>query len=86
MSVIPVLAVFLIVPVLPIHVCVLTSCMMTAGTQAGPHALQVTGNVKGVFASVLSVVLFRNNISALACLGYAITVAGSAAYGRCKRQ
>ena len=44
------------------------------------------GNVKGIVASVVSVFMFHNAVSWIACVGYVVTVAGSVAYGESKRR
>jgi drug/metabolite transporter (DMT)-like permease len=48
--------------------------------------LQVLGNVKGVVATVVSVILFRNTVSWAGCLGYAIAIAGVFMYGEQRRK
>jgi hypothetical protein len=42
----------------------------------------MAGNAKGVVAAALSVMLFQNPVSVMTSLGYAITVAGVAAYSQ----
>ena len=43
---------------------------------------QVLGNAKGVVASVVSVMIFRNPVTAQGALGYAITIAGVYGYSQ----
>ncbi|KAK9907658.1 hypothetical protein WJX75_007760 [Coccomyxa subellipsoidea] len=47
--------------------------------------LQVLGCAKGVVATVVSVLLFRNQVTALGALGYFLTVVGVFAYSWAKR-
>ena len=42
--------------------------------------IQVLGNAKGVVAAIISVMIFKNEVTALGALGYAITVAGTGLY------
>lgn len=48
-------------------------------------AMQVLGCAKGVVATVVSVLLFRNPMTALGILGYTLTVAGVFAYSWAKK-
>jgi hypothetical protein len=43
-------------------------------------AVQVLGNAKGVVAAVISVFIFKNDITVTGALGYLITVMGTALY------
>ena len=52
----------------------------------GPVALQVLGNGKGAVATVGAVLVFRNPISAVAGVGYGITLLGVGLYGHAKRK
>ncbi|PON81178.1 Sugar phosphate transporter domain containing protein [Trema orientale] len=51
-----------------------------------PLTLQVLGNAKGAVAVVISILLFRNPVTAVGIGGYAITVMGVVAYGEAKRR
>jgi len=42
--------------------------------------IQVLGNAKGVVAAVISVMLFKNEVTALGAFGYTVTVAGTGLY------
>lgn len=42
--------------------------------------IQVLGNAKGVVAAVISVILFKNEVTALGAFGYAVTVMGTGLY------
>ena len=44
--------------------------------------LQVLGNAKGVVATVVSVLIFRNPLTVQSILGYTVTLCGIAAYSR----
>lgn len=48
--------------------------------------LQVLGNAKGLFATVISVAIFRNPLTFQSVLGYGITLTGVALYSTFKRQ
>lgn len=48
--------------------------------------LQVLGNAKGVFATAVSVAIFRNPLTLQSIIGYAITLAGVALYSTFKRK
>jgi hypothetical protein len=50
------------------------------------RGLQVLGNFKGVAASTVSVLLFKNKVSITGCVGYAVTMAGVMLYGEMKRR
>lgn len=47
--------------------------------------VQVLGCAKGVVATVVSVLLFRNQVTPFGILGYFLTVAGVFAYSWAKR-
>lgn len=48
--------------------------------------MQVLGNVKGVVATVVSVLLFKNMVSWAGCSGYAIAIGGVFLYSDQKRK
>lgn len=48
--------------------------------------MQVLGCAKGVVATVVSVLLFRNQVTPLGILGYFLTVVGVFAYSWAKRR
>ncbi len=54
-------------------------------SRALPHA-QVLGNAKGVVAAGVSVLVFRNVVTAQGALGYAITLGGVFLYSTAKRR
>ena len=47
--------------------------------------MQVLGNAKGVVATIVSILLFRNPVSATGMVGYTITVFGVIAYSEAKK-
>ena len=47
--------------------------------------VQVAGNMKGILAASVSVLLFQNTVSLVSCFGYAVTIAGVVAYGHSQR-
>lgn len=47
---------------------------------------QVLGNAKGAVAVVISILLFRNPVTAVGIGGYTVTVSGVIAYGEAKRR
>lgn len=51
----------------------------------GALTLQVLGNAKGVVAAALSVLIFRNPVTLLGGLGYAITMVGVVAYSESRK-
>lgn len=53
---------------------------------AGPLTLQVIGNAKGVVCAVVSVLVFRNPVTAQGILGYVITVFGTILYSESKKR
>lgn len=61
----------------------LTNFLVTRYTSA--LTLQVLGNAKGVFTTILSIAIFRNPYTAASATGYLITVAGVAGYAAAKR-
>lgn len=61
----------------------LTNFLVTRYTSA--LTLQVLGNAKGVFTTVLSIAIFQNPYTAASATGYIITVAGVACYAAAKR-
>ncbi len=48
--------------------------------------MQVLGNCKGIIATAVSVLLFRNPVSAKGMFGYAITIVGVFLYSETKRR
>jgi len=61
----------------------LTNFLVTKQTSA--LTLQVLGNAKGVVATIVSILLFRNPVSATGMVGYTITVFGVIAYSEAKK-
>jgi drug/metabolite transporter (DMT)-like permease len=47
---------------------------------------QVIGNTKGVINAVTGIIVFGNEVTALAVVGYSITLSGVALYTREKRR
>ena len=47
--------------------------------------LQVLGNAKGVVATVVSILLFRNPVSTAGMIGYSLTVLGVILYSESKK-
>ncbi|KAJ7976746.1 Nucleotide-sugar transporter family protein [Quillaja saponaria] len=62
----------------------LSNFLVTKHTSA--LTLQVLGNAKGAVAVVISILLFRNPVTAIGIGGYSITVLGVVAYGETKRR
>ena len=62
----------------------LSQFMVTA--HVGALSMQVLGNLKNVFTSSVSVVVFQNAITAQGVVGYAITMLGAFAFGREKHR
>ena len=60
----------------------LTNFVVTKRTS--PLTLHVLGNAKGVFATVVSVAVFKNPVSGVGALGYLSAVAGTLLYGLLK--
>lgn len=58
----------------------------SAGCSNRRQYLQVLGNVKGVVATVVSVLLFKNLVSWAGCTGYAIAIGGVFLYSDQKRK
>ena len=54
--------------------------------EVGALSMQVLGNVKNVFTTVVSVFVFQNPISAQGVIGYTITTLGAFAFGREKQK
>ena len=54
--------------------------------EVGALSMQVLGNVKNVFTTVVSVFVFQNPISAEGVIGYTITTLGAFAFGREKQK
>jgi hypothetical protein len=52
----------------------------------GALTLQVLGNAKGAVAALLSVMIFRNPVTFLGCLGFGVTIAGVVAYSESRKQ
>jgi len=61
----------------------LTNFLVTKSTSA--LTLQVLGNAKGAVAVVVSVMLFKNPVTANGMIGYTITVCGVVGYGEAKK-
>mmetsp|Transcript_4162 Transcript_4162/g.7726 ORF Transcript_4162/g.7726 Transcript_4162/m.7726 type:complete len:386 (+) Transcript_4162:206-1363(+) len=61
----------------------LTNFLVTKHTSA--LTLQVLGNAKGVVATVVSILLFRNPVSTAGMIGYTITVFGVILYSESKK-
>ena len=57
----------------------LTNFVVTKRTS--PLTLHVLGNAKGVFATVVSVAVFKNRVSSVGSVGYLSAVAGTLLYG-----
>ncbi|KAF3441991.1 hypothetical protein FNV43_RR15907 [Rhamnella rubrinervis] len=62
----------------------LSNFLVTKHTSA--LTLQVLGNAKGAVAVVISILIFRNPVTAIGIGGYTITVIGVIAYGEAKRR
>mmetsp|Transcript_41161 Transcript_41161/g.131737 ORF Transcript_41161/g.131737 Transcript_41161/m.131737 type:complete len:357 (+) Transcript_41161:322-1392(+) len=62
----------------------LTNFLVTKHTSA--LTLQVLGNAKGVVAVVVSILIFRNPVSATGMVGYTITVFGVIMYSEAKKR
>ena len=62
----------------------LTQFMVTA--HVGALYMQVLGNLKNVFTSTVSVFVFRNAVTPMGVVGYAVTMLGAYAFGREKRR
>ncbi|KAE8098746.1 hypothetical protein FH972_016787 [Carpinus fangiana] len=62
----------------------LSNFLVTKHTSA--LTLQVLGNAKGAVAVVISILLFRNPVTAVGIGGYTVTVFGVIAYGEAKRR
>ncbi|MBA0607181.1 hypothetical protein Gohar_017164 [Gossypium harknessii] len=62
----------------------LSNFLVTKHTSA--LTLQVLGNAKGAVAVVISILLFRNPVTAVGIGGYTMTVLGVVAYGEAKRR
>ncbi|XP_062168082.1 UDP-URONIC ACID TRANSPORTER 1 [Alnus glutinosa] len=62
----------------------LSNFLVTKHTSA--LTLQVLGNAKGAVAVVISILLFRNPVTAVGIGGYTVTVLGVIAYGEAKRR
>lgn len=61
----------------------LTNFLVTKHTSA--LTLQVLGNAKGVVATVVSILLFRNPVSTAGMIGYSLTVLGVILYSESKK-
>lgn len=48
--------------------------------------LQVLGNAKGAVAAVVSVLVFKNPITAMGSFGFAVTIGGVVLYGEAKKR
>eukprot|EP00239_Pterosperma_sp_CCMP1384_P005832 CAMPEP_0197851652 /NCGR_PEP_ID=MMETSP1438-20131217/18539_1 /TAXON_ID=1461541 /ORGANISM="Pterosperma sp., Strain CCMP1384" /LENGTH=401 /DNA_ID=CAMNT_0043465337 /DNA_START=306 /DNA_END=1511 /DNA_ORIENTATION=- len=62
----------------------LTNFLVTKSTSA--LTLQVLGNAKGVVATVVSILLFKNPVSTTGMVGYSITVVGVILYSEAKKR
>uniref|UniRef100_A0A7N0ZWF8 Sugar phosphate transporter domain-containing protein n=1 Tax=Kalanchoe fedtschenkoi TaxID=63787 RepID=A0A7N0ZWF8_KALFE len=62
----------------------LTNFLVTKHTS--PLTLQVLGNAKGAVAVVVSIMIFKNPVSLIGMLGYALTVCGVILYGEAKKR
>eukprot|EP00238_Polyblepharides_amylifera_P007139 CAMPEP_0196581174 /NCGR_PEP_ID=MMETSP1081-20130531/32764_1 /TAXON_ID=36882 /ORGANISM="Pyramimonas amylifera, Strain CCMP720" /LENGTH=209 /DNA_ID=CAMNT_0041901295 /DNA_START=592 /DNA_END=1221 /DNA_ORIENTATION=- len=62
----------------------LTNFLVTKNTSA--LTLQVLGNAKGVVATIVSILLFRNPVSTAGMVGYTITVFGVILYSESKKR
>ncbi|XP_061336649.1 probable sugar phosphate/phosphate translocator At3g11320 [Gastrolobium bilobum] len=62
----------------------LTNFLVTKHTSA--LTLQVLGNAKGAVAVVISILIFKNPISVIGMLGYALTVIGVILYSETKKR
>lgn len=62
----------------------LANFLVTKHTSA--LTLQVLGNAKGVIAAVISVMIFKNQLTGLGVMGYGITVVGVFCYSEVKRR
>ncbi|KAK4270442.1 hypothetical protein QN277_023478 [Acacia crassicarpa] len=62
----------------------LTNFLVTKCTSA--LTLQVLGNAKGAVAVVVSILVFKNPISTVGMMGYALTVIGVLLYGEAKKR
>ncbi|KAI4354630.1 hypothetical protein L6164_003479 [Bauhinia variegata] len=62
----------------------LTNFLVTKHTSA--LTLQVLGNAKGAVAVVVSILIFKNPISAIGMMGYALTVIGVILYSETKKR
>ena len=78
----PGFAAFLLANAALSYVVNLTNFVVTKRTS--PLTLHVLGNAKGVFATVVSVAVFRNPVSGVGALGYLSAVAGTLLYGLLK--
>ena len=76
-------AVFLVINSIMAYFTNLLNFLVTKHTSA--LTLQVLGNFKGVIAVVVSVLIFRNPVSTLGMVGYAITMGGVVAYSEAKK-
>lgn len=62
----------------------LTNFLVTKHTSA--LTLQVLGNAKGAVAVVVSILIFKNPVSLMGMVGYALTVLGVILYGEAKKR
>lgn len=67
------------------HAVSASCCMILCILNTYNECVQVLGCAKGVVATVVSVLLFRNQVTALGALGYFLTVVGVFAYSWAKR-
>ena len=72
-------AIFLLANAALSYVVNLTNFVVTKRTS--PLTLHVLGNAKGVFATVVSVAVFKNPVSSVCAAGYLSAVAGTLLYG-----
>lgn len=62
----------------------LTNFLVTKHTSA--LTLQVLGNAKGAVAAVVSVLVFKNPVTAMGAFGFAVTIGGVVLYGEAKKR
>ncbi|GMP85620.1 hypothetical protein CsSME_00038704 [Camellia sinensis var. sinensis] len=56
------------------------------GIKVGPSRHFVLGNVKGAVAVVISILMFKNPISATGVMGYLLTIIGVVLYSTAKKR
>jgi hypothetical protein len=70
----------------PPHHSIVSTLTILDCSLTGGGAVQVLGNIKGVVATVVSVLMFKNVVSWAGCTGYAIAIAGVFLYSNQKQQ